>query len=169
MEDTPLNIQHLQRVNNINPLPEEQNFVPASQFELYTSTSIDLLPVIIKPNTHSSGPTFGLTLQNDDLLKISFINTIQPKYISSKIFSNPGSTNNKLRSAFVTSIDSWELCTHLWWWSETDSPITKEGGSGIITHLCNEKYHWKRLGNQPMSMAYSTLTIDVTRTLFWNK
>ena len=37
MEDTPLNVQHLQRVDNGQPLTKEQNFVSSSHLECYLS------------------------------------------------------------------------------------------------------------------------------------
>ena len=104
MACTPLNVQHLQRVYDGQPLPEEKNFVPVSQFELSVSPFTDLLPVLLKPTTSYPDPTFGFTFQDDYLLKRDSINTIKLKSPASKIFSNPGSTNKKLRGAFVTSI-----------------------------------------------------------------
>ena len=104
MTDIPLNVQHLQKINNGQPLPEEQNFVPAIQFELYISPFTYLLPVLLKYTPSSTDTTFGTTFLDDDRLKITFVKTIKPKSPSPKIFSNPISTNNKLRFAFVTSI-----------------------------------------------------------------
>ena len=105
MAYTPLNVQHLQRVNNGQTLPEEKNYVPVSQFEFsIIGPFADLIPVFLKFTPSSPNPTFGFTFQYYRLLKRAFVNTIKPKYPASKIFSNPRSTNNKLRGDFVTSI-----------------------------------------------------------------
>ena len=111
MADTPLNVQNLQRVDNGQPLPEEQNSVPTSQFELSINTFTYLLPVLLKCTPYYTDPTFGFTFQYDDLLKRAFVKTIQPKYPASEIFSNPKSTNNKLRGAFVTSVHGTRVFT----------------------------------------------------------
>ena len=105
MVDTHLNFQHIHIFDNGKPLPEEKNFVPASQFEFYISPSTDLIPVKLKPNPYDLDPTFGLNFQDNDLPKRDFEKTIKPKYTASKIFSNPRSTKKKLRGAFVTSIN----------------------------------------------------------------
>ena len=104
MEDTSLNVQHLHIVDNGQPLPEEQQISRASQFELSISPFTDLLPVIHKSTSSSPCLTFGFTFQYYDLLKRSFVKTIQPKYPDFKIFFNPRATNKNLRGSFLTSI-----------------------------------------------------------------
>ena len=104
MADTPLNAQRLRIVDIGNPPPEEQKSFPDSQFELSISPFTDLLPVLLKSNTYSPNATFGFTYQYNYILKRSFVNTLKSKYLYSKIFSNPRSTNNNLRGGFVTSI-----------------------------------------------------------------
>ena len=84
--------------------PSPKNKCLAIQFELSIRTFTDILPVILKSNPYSLDTTFSFNLQNDDILKISFIKTIRPKYPDSNIFSNPISTNNNKRVDFVTSI-----------------------------------------------------------------
>ena len=111
LADTPLNVQHPQKINNGQPLPEEQNFFPTIQFELYISPFTDLIPVLLKSTPYSTDPTFVSTFLDDDLLKRAFVKTIKPKSPSSKIFSNPRSTNNNLRGAFVTSIHGTHVFT----------------------------------------------------------
>ena len=86
MADTPLNVQNLHRVDNGKSLPVEQNFVPASQFYLSISPFIDLLPAILKSTPSSQYPNFGFTFQDDNLLKRSFVKTIQPKLPYSNFF-----------------------------------------------------------------------------------
>ena len=103
MADTPLNVQHLQRVNNGQLLPKEKN-VPASQFELSISPFIDLLHFLLKSTPYYPDPTFGFTFQYYDLLKRVFVN-------NSKVFSNPRSTKKSLRGAFVTSIHGTRVLT----------------------------------------------------------
>ena len=99
-----LNVQHLQRVDNGQTIPEEQNFVLASQIELYISNFTDLIPMLLKSTPSSPVPTFGFTSQDDNILKRAFAKTIRPKYPSSDIFYNPRSTNHKPRGDFVASI-----------------------------------------------------------------
>ena len=73
MEDNPQNVQHLQRVDNGKPLHEEQNLVPFSQFELYTSTFTDLIPVLLKPTSYYPDPTLsqhGLRVRPNILVSI---------------------------------------------------------------------------------------------------
>ena len=105
MADIPINVQHLEIVDNRLPLHEEQNFVHASQFELSMSHFTDILPVILKYTPYSSDIIFGFTLQNYDLLKRAFLNTNKTPP-ASKISSSPISTNNNIRGDFVTSY-SW--------------------------------------------------------------
>ena len=95
----------LELVYNLQQLPEEQNVFPASQFELSIRPFRNLLPVLLKSNPSSSDLNFGFTFKDADLLKRAFVNTIKPKYTDSKIFSNPISTKNKPRGAFVDSIN----------------------------------------------------------------
>ena len=52
MADTTLNVQHLQIVDNGKTLPEEQNFVPASQFESSINPFTDLIPVLLIVNSN---------------------------------------------------------------------------------------------------------------------
>ena len=104
MSDNCVNVQHLKRINNVKPLPKEQNIVPVSQFELYIIPFTDLLSVVLKYTPSSADTNFGFTFQNYYHLKIAFLKTIKPKYTSSKIFYNPRSNNNKLGGNFVTSI-----------------------------------------------------------------
>ena len=111
MANTPTNVQHLQRVDNGQLLTEEQKFVHASQFELYINPFTYHLPVILKFTPHYTYPTFCFTLQYEDLLKRASVKAIQPKSPSSKIFSNPRSTNNKQRGVFVTSIHGTRVFT----------------------------------------------------------
>ena len=61
MEDTPLNVQHLQRVDNGQPLTKEQSFVSSSHLELSISPFTDLLPVLLKSNPYYPYPIFGFT------------------------------------------------------------------------------------------------------------
>ena len=111
MEDTPLNVQHLHRVNNVKPLPEEQNFPPAINFELYICPFTELLPMLLNSTLSSPDPYFGFTLQDYGILKRAFVKTIRPKYPYSKIFSNPGTTNNNMRGDFSTSIHGTRVFT----------------------------------------------------------
>ena len=60
--------------------------------------------MLLKCTASSPDPTFGFTLQDDYLLKRYFVKTIKPKYLASKIISNPRSTKNNLIGVFVTSI-----------------------------------------------------------------
>ena len=60
--------------------------------------------MILKSTPSYSDPTFGFNIQNDNILKTAFVETIKPKSLASKIFSNPIYTNNKPRGDFVTSI-----------------------------------------------------------------
>ena len=100
--DTPLDVQHLQIVNNGKHLPEEQTLPPENQFEFYISPFTYLLPVLLKSTSYYKDPAFGFNFQYDDILKIYFVNTIKPKYPDSKISYKPLSTNNKLRGSLVT-------------------------------------------------------------------
>ena len=104
MADTPLNVQNLHRVDNGKSLPVEQNFVPASKFDLSISPFIDLLHFLLKSTPYYPDPTFGFTFQYYDLLKRVFVN-------NSKVFSNPRSTKKSLRGAFVTSIHGTRVLT----------------------------------------------------------
>ena len=111
MADTPLNVQHLHIFNNGQPLTEGKNCVTASHFELSINAFTNLLTVLLKYTQYYPYPTFILTFQDADLLKISFVKTIRPKHLASKIFSNPGSSNNNLRDNFVTSINGTRVFT----------------------------------------------------------
>ena len=104
MEDTPLNVQHLHRLDNIQLLTEEQSFVSASQFELCIIPFTDHLPVLLKSTPSYPFTTFSLTYQDYYILKIAFVKTIKLKYSYSNIFSKPISTNKNLRVSFVNSI-----------------------------------------------------------------
>ena len=87
--------------------------IPASRFEFYTIPFTDLLPVILKYTPSSTDPTFGFTLKDEYLLKRAFVKTIKPKYPASKIFSNPASTNNNARGAFLDSMSYTRVFTSL--------------------------------------------------------
>ena len=114
MTDTPLNVQHIQIVNNGKPLPEE-HFFPTSQFDLSIIPFIDLLPVILKSTPCYSDTTFGTNFRNDNILKRSFVNTIKPKSPASNIFFNPIYTTNNIRGAFLNSIH----CTYVFTSADT--------------------------------------------------
>ena len=116
-----------------NPFTKKK-IVPSSYFELSISTFIDLIPMLLKSTPYSPDPTFGFTLQENDLLKITFAKNNQPKYPASNIFSNPRSTNNKPRGASTTSMYGTRVFT------SADTPkqlhlLHNQGGVGILTHL----------------------------------
>ena len=123
--------------------------------------------MLLKSTPHYPDITFGLTLQYDYILKIAFVNTVQSKSPASKIFSNPRYTNNKLRGAFMTLIHGTHVCT------STDPlkyiPLLHDKGVlNSCSHLCRKRnYHSKRLSKQPISMAYSNLTLDGTKMQFF--
>ena len=71
MADSHLYVQLLQRVNNGQPLPEEQFFFPVIKFELSTSPFTEIITVLLKSTTYSPDTTFVFTLQYCYLLKIS--------------------------------------------------------------------------------------------------
>ena len=110
-EIPPLDVHHIHRVHNGQPLPEEQEFVPASQFELLIIPFTELLPVILKATPSYPYPTFGFNLQDDYLLKRDFIKSIKTKSPGSEIFSNPRYTNKKMRGDFVNSIHGTHVFT----------------------------------------------------------
>ena len=116
-----------------NPFMKKK-IVPSSYFELSIGTFIDLIPMPLKSIPYSPDPTFGFTLQENDLLKITFAKNNQPKYPASNIFSNPRSTNNKPRGASTTSMYGTRVFT------SADTPkqlhlLHKQGDVGILTHL----------------------------------
>ena len=74
--------------------------------------------MILKPSPSSTDNSFGFNLQDYDILKRAFVNTIKPKYPSSNISPNPRYTNNNLRDDFVTSIHGNRVFTYADSWKQ---------------------------------------------------
>ena len=169
MSYTPLNAQHIHIVDNGQPLPEEQKFVPASQFEFSISPFKYFIHVLLEYTPSYPYPNFWFPFQYYYLLKISFSNTIKPIHPASKIFSNPRSTNNNLRGAILNSIHLPVPSPLMMPW-KTLAYYTSRGCCNSHSPLHRKiNYRSKRLGKQPMSMTSSPLILDGIKTLIWTK
>jgi hypothetical protein len=103
--EIPRNVQHLARTDDGVAFPAEPSEVAASDFAFYISPFSDLLHKRLSHTAKSSNSTYGFSFADDPLLQKPYVEDIADKSDACRLFSNRRATRNRLRGAFLVSID----------------------------------------------------------------
>ena len=107
--DTPPNVQHLMRSNNGAEFPAE---TAESSVEEFTFTNNPFSHTISRTlKAGGKDETFGMEIATDELSNRAFVSHIKPNSRASKLFSSLKATNNKIRYAYIDSINGLSVFT----------------------------------------------------------
>jgi hypothetical protein len=106
ISDIPPNVQHIQRTDDGHRLTAERQYTYSKHFTFHITPFADLLHTTIRPTDADSDPTFGLEIRDDEILQRAYIGDVTPKSAASRLFSSLRATRNKIRGAYVISIDN---------------------------------------------------------------
>ena len=109
--EIPPNVQHLARTDDGNAFPAEECDVNASDFHFYVSPFSRLLHKRVTHTANSSDPTYGFSFADDELLQKAYIEDIGAHSAACDLYSNRRAARNKLRGAFLVSIDGDRIFT----------------------------------------------------------
>lgn len=101
--DVPPNVVHLQRTQIGEPIPADELELDGSPFDADPSPFFRTIDKTVTVSCQRN--TFGFSLQTDDLSGRVFVSDIKQNSSASRLFSSHKSTNNKLRGAYIVSID----------------------------------------------------------------
>jgi hypothetical protein len=100
--DIPPNVQHLQRIQNGEPLPSESAPVSVSPFGFSSRPFLNETDVTIRIQCTSD--TFGFTLSTDQLTNRVFISDLAPQSSAETLCRTARATRKKYLGAFITAI-----------------------------------------------------------------
>ncbi|MCE2995760.1 MAG: hypothetical protein LW863_09190 [Flammeovirgaceae bacterium] len=109
--EIPPNVQHLQRARYGERLPTEQTETSIAPFECFVSPFSHTLTATVKVKASNASPTFGFNLNTDALNDRVYVKSISPTSSAAAIFGRPKSTNNKIRGAYIISINDTQIFT----------------------------------------------------------
>ena len=109
--EIPPNVQHLSRTDDGVAFPAEQSEVAASDFSFYISPFSDLLHKRLSHTAKSSHSTYGFSFADDPLMQKPYVEDIADKSDACRLFSNRRASRNRLRGAFLVSIDGDRIFT----------------------------------------------------------
>jgi hypothetical protein len=105
----PPNVQHLQRVQNGDPLPADLTELTATSLTFSDSPFINETDEIIPISCNH--PLFGLLLTSDALSSRVYISEISDRSSALRIRSTPTATRRRFTGAFITAIDDQPVFT----------------------------------------------------------
>ena len=99
----PPNIIHLQRSENGSPIPPDDSEIEDIDLNFHISPFQDIMTKEIHVKCKS--PTFGLQLDQDELNGRVFLKDVTKKSSAATMFSTWKATRNKVRGAYIVSIN----------------------------------------------------------------
>ena len=102
--DMPPNVQHLVRTDD-GAIPSDVAELNVSNFAFDVVPFVPLFHGWLKRSKSPNDPTFGLTFQDDPILRKPFVSDIAKRSASSSICSTHKSTRRKLLGAYVLEIN----------------------------------------------------------------
>lgn len=109
VEQIPPNVIHLQRARFGATLPPEPDDISVPAFEVGSSPFFHTIVKRLVPSCRSA--LFGFTIDTDDLNNRAFVAEIRYNSSASKLFSSHKATTNKIRGAYIISIDGTPVFT----------------------------------------------------------
>ena len=106
----PPNVQHLQQVQQGDPIPAETKEVDTSScLHFYMHPFAKLISKKLK--SICTDPTFGMVLATDELNQRVYIKSIAAKKSASKLFATLPATRNNIQGASIVEIDGVSVFT----------------------------------------------------------
>ena len=102
LEAIPPNVQQLQRSDDGIRIPAETEEIEAADLQFYESPFHN---VHTKTLVLDSSKPHGLTIASDQLSKRAYVSDIKNNSPASKLFSTPRATRNKIKGAYIISIN----------------------------------------------------------------
>ena len=99
----PPNVQHLMRSKQGETVPPEPRESSVDQFEFTANPFAHTLSKTLKVTRRDS--SFGMELAEDVLSNRAYVQEIKEKSSASRLFSSIKATRNKIRGAYIVSID----------------------------------------------------------------
>ena len=108
-DEIPPNVQHLMRSKQGDTIPPEPRASSVDKFEFTTNPFAHTLSRKLTVSGRDS--TFGLDLEDDILYNRAYVHEIQDRSSASRLFSSTKATRNKIRGAYIVSIDGERVFT----------------------------------------------------------
>ena len=105
--EIPPNVVHLQRTTDGLPIPADAKETSMKDFCFYITPFQQTLTRKLQVTCNS--PTFGLNLSEDETNGRVFLEDINKNSSASKLFSSHKATRNKIRGAFIVSINGTQV------------------------------------------------------------
>ena len=105
----PPNVQHLIRSKHGEKVPPEPRASTVDEFHFTTNPFSHTLSRTLKVSQRDS--TFGLELASDELFNRAFVSDVKKKSSAANLFSSHKATRNKIRGAYIVSIDGERVFT----------------------------------------------------------
>ena len=173
-DQIPPNVIHLQRTQDGQPFPPEPTESSVEEFHFTTNP---FSHTFSKPlRVRCTSPTFGMTVKADMLNNRAYVGDIRKNSSTSKIFSSHKATCNKIRGAYIVSINHQKVFTQ-----DDALRILKELFDAKVTRFDIEFAPEKRLDakhlrkallehdlfkpNEPEEEHVPTLSIDAIRAI----
>ena len=106
LADVPPNVQHLTQTDDGSPLPAETRNVSSCSFTFYSKPFAHLLHCNPKNTESNTDSEYGLDLRDDDLLQRAYVHEVTANSPASHLFSLLNATWNKIRGAYILSINN---------------------------------------------------------------
>ena len=103
-DHVPPNVVHLQRTQQGDALPAEDEEISISEFEVGSSPFSYTFARTMRVGCKKQN--FGLTIETDDLNNRAYVLDIKDKSSASRIFSSLKATKNKIRGAYIVKINN---------------------------------------------------------------
>ena len=102
-DSIPPNVHHLVRSRQGDPFPPESKASTVAEFHFTTNPFSHTLSRTLKVSDRDS--SFGLNLATDELYNRAFVADIKNRSSAAHLFSSLRATRNKIRGAYIVSID----------------------------------------------------------------
>ena len=145
--EIPPNVVHLQRTTDGLPIPADAKETSMKDFCFYITPFQQTLTRKLQVTCNS--PTFGLNLSEDETNGRVFLEDINKNSSASKLFSSHKATRNKIRGAFIVSINGTQVFNK----SSAITLLADLHSQGIKTfdiqfapeHKMSSQQQWKQL------------------------
>ena len=105
-KDTPPNVLHLERIDGNARTTAEPEEVSTSTFDFSIEPFIHTTNLPIRPEPSSTDNSYGFIFEDDELLQRCYIKDVRDKSPASRLYSSRKATRNKVRGAYVLSINN---------------------------------------------------------------
>jgi hypothetical protein len=109
-DQIPPNVQHLMRSQHGAPVPPESQESSVAAFEFTNNPFSHTISCTLKPQARDN-VTFGMEIATDILSQRAYLRDIKKNSSTSRLFSSHKATTNKIRGAYIVSIDGQRVFT----------------------------------------------------------